>query len=215
MAKYDAYSVACNPETFTVLGLQLLPLSLGKILFFQRLGLPYFNNTEEKVTFNDFITAVFICAMTYKQFNDLVNAPRYKMFEWENIKSFGRARKYTPLEWQVYKWSKVIEKNLCNVKSFNLYYEISKFNNYLNTIKNEPNIMPGDNASSKKSEAPWILSIITVLTGELNYSFDEAVEMPVAKAMWEFYKYAESQGSVEFFNVEELEANNLITYLKE
>lgn len=216
MPKYDAYSVACNPDSYTVLGLHLRPLSLGKILIFQRLGLPYFNDAKTEVDFYDFITAVFICALTYEEFQNLVNEHPYKLTSWENIKSLGKAHRLSPLAYQVHKWSKEISKAIKVSKDFNLFVEIEKFNKYLSCINNEPDIIASDsNGNKNNSGAPWTLGLITVLTGNLGYTFNEVVEMPIAKAIWEFYKYAESQGNVEFFDMEELEAQGLITKLKE
>ncbi len=182
---------------------------------FQRLNLPYFNDKQAHVTLDDFKVAVFVCALTNKQFKDLIDESPYELLSWQNIKTLGYARYYTKkhsvLSYQVRRWSNELEKSIKKSKTFNLVYEISKFNSYLATIKNEPNILPTDNASSSKgSEAPWALSLKDVL---MNKYKDESVvlDMPIAQAFWEFYKYAETQGSAEFFDLEDLEAQGLIT----
>ncbi len=216
--RYDAYSVACNPNTTTVLGLQLLPASLGHILIFQRLGLPYFNESATAIEFQDFLVGTFVCSLTYEEFDTLVKQSPYKLFDKESIKTFFRAYFYSKrngaLSYNVNKWSRTLHKVLKSTKGFNLFEEIAKFNSYLDINQNKPFILPGDNASNKASDAPWVLSVITVLTGELGYSFKEAVNIPVGKALWEFFKYAESQGSVELCDIGKLEANNLITRIQ-
>ncbi len=212
MATFDPYSVACNPDTYTVLGLRLRHLSLGKILIFQRLDLPYFNDKQAPVTMDDLIIATFICSLTYEQFFNLTKEAPYEWYSWENIKSFGYARYYTKknsvLSYQVRQWSKAVSKAVKKSKDFDLHYEISKFNSYMATIQNEPEILMNDSDSKAPSESPWVLSLLNILMKQ--YSFEDAVEMPVAKAFWEFYKYAEEQGNVEFFNSKKLEAQGLI-----
>jgi hypothetical protein len=209
--KCDPYALACNNDPTYILGLRMIPLSLGHILLFQRLDLPFYNQyNDNQISPEDLIIGTLICSMTYKEFMEMANTKVVSFWSIENIKSFGRAyyysSKYGYIGWQVRRWSNTVSKHKNNV---NLFFENNKFINYLTTKDKEPMIL-NINDEQKTSQSPWVLNLLNVLISNLHYSYEDALEIPYLRALWEYFKYCESQGAIEFVNVESLEASGLI-----
>lgn len=216
MIKCDPYALACMPAKHYCFGLELKDLSLGHVLTFQREGLPYFSEEGTTVSFPDFLTSVFICSLTYTELQALKNEKPYTFWSVYNFKHLFKPwyfTKYkgTPLMYQVYQWSMNFKKSIG--KDFTLHEEMVKFNKYLETAKNEPNVLTNTDRDTSPSNAPWVLGIKNVLTAEVGLNELTVMEMPYSKCIWEFFKYVESQGGVEFFKVEEVLASGMITKL--
>jgi len=77
----DYYS-AVLPETRTVLGMRLRPLSLGHLVLLKRIGSPFANG--EIPTLESLATAVMICASTFREALDYFDDPKLSsvMFRW-------------------------------------------------------------------------------------------------------------------------------------
>ena len=197
------------------MGLQLKPFSLGHMIIMQRCGL----DVPSSNPYNDFITITFICSLGYDDFQELVNTRPFNFWSKHNLLSLGYAwlytRKHTVLQYCVNLWSRKLARAINKNKDFSLLQEVATFKKYMELARKVPDTVEGEHSSNKQSDAPWTLNLYNTLIGELNYSRHEALHLPLTKLIWEFYKYAESQGAVEIVDIAKVEASGLINYVKD
>lgn len=183
--KFEAYANSCVPTKWTILGLTLKPLSLGHYILMRRLGCRYSADEDTSVDISDLIIGVLICSMSYEEFISFMDDEDF--------------------EKEIRKWGKTFTKQVKKDKTFNLYDKFKLFKDYIIDGTQMPLYWEGENVG-KASGSHWSLNVHNVLVGELGFTNSEALNMPLTQAFAHYFRYLETQGTVEIMrnNEEEL-----------
>jgi len=171
------FNAAFPPQT-TVLGVRLLPLSLGRYRIMKWADVAFVSDEERGATGEDLFTAIAICGMTCADFKRLVSERR--------------------LEKEMHKWGKSLRKRIRKEKGFNLFEKFGLFKNYIE----EGQKIPWVALSIQKDETTdyththWAESVEVVLRGQLGWTKLEIEEEPLSKALTDYFKHMENQGNV-------------------
>jgi len=102
-------------------------------------------------------------------------------------------------------WGKYITKKIKKDKTFNVIDQFMLFKEYMKSGIIIPKYWETNNDNQLISGAHWTQSIFNVLISDLGYSQSEALNVPVAKAMNDYYKYLERTGMVNLMRDDEIE----------
>lgn len=183
------YCKASIPEPYTILGVRLRPFSLGSYFLMQRFDVAFISDDKDRTgSIPDLLLAICICSRTYDDFLAFI----------AETKTFNRWCK---------DWGKQVRKLMKKDKNFNILYKFMDFEKYMKEGVVIPKYFEGDNSdeNAQTSGAHWTQSVLLVLTSELGYSYNEAIDMPVSKALADYFKWSENNGMVTLMNDEELE----------
>lgn len=186
MMQLAHYTRAMLPEPFTVLGCRLKPFCLGHYFLMNRFDCAFasdgINNTCGIV---DLLLAVTICSRTSDEFIAFVS----------DDKAFNAYMK---------KWSKHIQRSIVQNK-LNFMESVLLFQKYMRDGVRLPAIDNENNDSNTKvSGAHWSQSVLSVLMSEYGCSEKEALNMPLSKALSDYCKFLEKNGSITFTSDEDL-----------
>jgi hypothetical protein len=179
---------AALPEPHSVLGLRLLPLSIGRYRMLARHGCAYVAEGEATAQADDLIFGAVVCAQPVADFErDLSN---------------GRLQK------DLEKYGKQFRKALRKSKGFNLFEHMKRFENYIAEGQQVPWVVMPRNQNAEQSAAHWSTSIELVLRGKVGWTKEEIDEQPLTKALADYFKFAESEGAVSLYSRDEYEELN-------
>jgi hypothetical protein len=189
LTQLDNYVRAAVPDPYTILGVKLRPFCIGHFFLMQRFNCAFSSENEETLgNVEDLLLAISICSRTYEEFIEFINDPAH----------FNKWCK---------QWGIEVTKALKKDKNFNFLHKMMLFKEYMKNGLIVPKFFEGDNqGDGKTSGAHWSQSVLLVLTGELGYTYSEAVNMPLSKALADYFKWAEKGGMVTLMNDDELEA---------
>jgi len=203
------YVSAIIPEPYTICGLRLKPFCLGHYLLMKKFQVSYANDSEARTNpvelVKDFLLALVICSLSYEEFLEAVTTDKLMV----NTKQFRFFGKRVEKEMSFRKWLSNWGDAICTAAkdkdNFNALEKISAFRKYLNDGLRVPLFYDEGKDNQMPSGAHWSQSIEHVLTGELGYTHSEALNLPLAKALSDYFKYAERHGLVTLMTDEEIE----------
>ena len=174
----DDYFSRVIPEPFQILGLRLLPLSLGRYRLLKRFNVAFVSDNSATPTLDDLLLGVLICSMRCDEFLAFIEQPEFndRIADW--------ARK-------------------CGL--FNLVEKTALFQKYLKAAERIPEYRLRE-PSERKSGTHWSQSLEVTLRGELNWTESEINEAPLSKALADYFAHAERQGTVILYAPGELDA---------
>lgn len=182
------------PDPYRILGLQLLPLSLGRYRLLKRFNVAFVSDDESSAEIGDLLLGVLICSMPCAEFLELANS-----------RNFHR---------EVARWSRRILPNVWigalpffgkrwrAKHAFNVLEKIALFQRYIAEGSLVPKYWdesPGNNPSG----AHWSHTIEVALRSELGWTAAEIEEAPLTKAIADYFKFMESQGHVRLMTEDE------------
>ena len=165
------------PAQFTVLGVKLLPLSLGRYRLMKYAELAFVSESETNATVEDLFTGIVICGMTVKGFQDLITTGK--------------------LEKALSKWTKKLRKQIRKEAGFNILQKISLFARYIQEGQKLPWVameIQSDNATPTNTH--WSTNVEIILRGQIGWSRQEIDEEPLTKALADYFKHMENEGCV-------------------
>jgi hypothetical protein len=179
LRQLDNYLQASIQEPVNVLGLNLNPFSLGHLFLMRRYECPFASDDpNEMAGCGDLMLACVICSRTYEEFLEFIHDIDFKWLnEWDK---------------KVSKWFRK--------KQLDALEEFQKFNNYRQTALYIPYVSPTSSDPGTPSGAHWSMTIYQFMTKELGYTTSEALNMPLAQAIVEYYKALETMGCVTLMN---------------
>lgn len=169
---------AAFPPQFTILGVKLLPLSLGRYRLMKWAGVAFVAEEECGATIEDLFSGIAICGMPCSEF---------KRFLAESL-----------LEKELSKWGKKLRKQINKEKGFNIFEKIALFNRYIQ----EGSKLPWVPLAVQSENPPdytnthWSNNVEVVLRGQLGWTKDEIEEEPLTKALADYFKHMENEGHV-------------------
>lgn len=192
------------PEPYTILGLRLRPLSLGRYRLLQRFNVAFVADGPAQAEVVDLLLGVLICSMRCEEFLEFIGSPNAKkeIARWSKSLSplpwFTRSR-LLYVVWDKTRWAKRWREK----HSFNIVEKIKLFNAYITEAQQMPHY-------SRKQENPaltafhWSKNVEVTLRSELGWSAEEINEAPLTKALVDYFKHAENQGLIVLFSDDEL-----------
>jgi hypothetical protein len=187
MRAIESYVRATLPEPYTILGLRLKAFCLGHYFLMRRFDCAFSDdNPEGRGGVADLLLGLCICSRTYQEFLEFIEDPG--AFEgWLNH------------------WGREVKRAIKRDKHFNMFEKFLSFRRYMNEGTQVPKYWEGDNSGEAASSgAHWSQSVLLVLTGELGYSQNEALNLPLSKALADYFKFAERNGLVTLMSDEEV-----------
>lgn len=179
------------------MGVKLLPFSLGHLFLMQRFECGFANPDPKYLgSIEDLYLGVAICCRSYEGFLEFISEPD----EFDNwCKHWGDSiEEYItsqPGELKQNVWEYYTQK----AESFKKYIQdgivVPKYWEASN----------GGDDNAIESGAHWSQNILVTLMSELNYSFEDAVNMPMSKALSECFKMAENKGILTLMSDTDLE----------
>jgi hypothetical protein len=168
------YARSAVPDPYRILGLRLKPFSLGHYLLLQRFGCAFIQQNQGMATREDLILGVLICSMSHQYF--------LRFIEQQNFED------------QVKTWGMKI-----GIVDFKEKAEL--FQNYLRLGMIEPDYVALQ--PQNDSGGDWAQSLKITLVTRLGYTEREALDMPISKALADYYKLAEIEGMIRLLNEED------------
>lgn len=183
----DTYVQSLLPDQYVILGVRLKPFCLGHIFLMRRFECKFSSDDPDTMGgIDDLLLAISICSRSYEGFLEFI----------DDTKEFAKWSK---------KWGKWIVKEIKRNKQYNVIDQSHLFKEYMKTGIVIPKYWEQNTDNSIKSGAHWTQSIFNVLVGHLGYTQSEALNVSVAKAFNDYYKYLETMGVVNLMRDDELE----------
>lgn len=204
MASFSDYAESFVPKRYVILGVELKPLSLGHYLLMRKFGSNFATDEDgATVGYDDFMLSLVICSMSYNEFLDFIDNKEYgrPVKKWYAPWCVDNNYFINTLKKQGKKLAKRIKKEKISMND--LKAKMDMFVQYLKEGTETPKYWDGEN-EGKESGAHWSQSVFTTAISELNYTRNEALNTPLRQLFNDFFKYAESQGSVQLMSASEL-----------
>src|ERR1035441_3336272 len=184
------YTTAMVPVPYTIFRITLKSLSLGHIFLMQRFGCAFSSeNPDTMGGIDDLILGISICSRTFDEFVSFIG----------DEKEFKRWTK---------QWGLAIREQIKKTKNFDLFSKFSLFKEYLKSGIVKVNFWELEESDvSEQSGTHWTHSVLNVLTSELGYTQSEALNVPVARALQDYYRYLEKNGAITIMSDEDMEAS--------
>lgn len=177
---------AALPEPHVILGLRLLPLSLGRYRLLKRFNSPFVSEEQEELSLNkicgELFFALLICGLRCDEFRSLMEAGR--------------------LEKEVKRWAKRAQKLIRKTSGFHIFQPIEQFKKYLTESTDLPWKVVSISNIDVESVSHWSHSVEVLLRSRAGWSQEEIEEEPISKALCDFFKLLESEGSVRLMSHE-------------
>lgn len=193
---HSDYFKAALPDPYRILGVELLPLSLGRYRLLERFECAFVADEEEHViassaglraTSSDLLLGVLICSMRVKDFLELLGSDR--------------------LERELRTWGQRIKQEMEADDFFSLPEKFGLFAAYIDESCQLPRYWE-ENPESGESGSHWSHSLEVALRSELGYTPEEIEEGPLAKALLDYFKHAENKGVLRLVSDDEIEDGN-------
>ena len=159
-----------GPPAPSVLGVRLVPYTVGHAILLQRLGSPYVLGGE--ITSSDLVEAVVVCSQS----------------PLESIRSIKSVWKDLVL----WLWGKRIAK-------LNLLAESEKFQLWLKDQSTAPEVLMESGSKSKRPAMPWPERVLVGCLN-IGIGSDDAIKMPIGDAERLILAHAEMMGQVQLWD---------------
>ena len=155
---------AAMPEPHIILGLRLLPLSLGRYRLLKRFDCPFVSDDKKEIGLDvlnkELFFALLICGLSVAEFRALIDAPKRLAKE---ARRFGKAA------------GKIIKRD----PHFNLLEHFAAFKRYLEEGSASPWVVVSRQDNSETSMAHWSSSIEVTLRSKVGWTEPEIDERPL------------------------------------
>lgn len=191
---HDYFSRAI-PEPYRILGLQLLPLSVGRYRLLKRFEVAFVADGEANAGISDLLLGVLICSMRVDEFLRFSTSRHFQRDIRRWSKRIFPSVWICALPWFGKWWRRT--------RGFNVLEKIALFQRYIADAQRIPRYTSRDN-SPRTNSGHWSHCIEICLRSELGWSEEEINEAPLSKALADYFGYAESQGMISLLTDEDL-----------
>ncbi len=196
---------AAIPEPYQVLGLRLLPLSVGRYRLLKRFNVAFVADGDASAEMGDLILGVLICSMRCDEFLAFYESKEFT----REVRRWASRIGANPPWYLRGKWGRVISctwigRHWRINHSFNFVEKMQLFQNYIKEAQEVPEYAP-THTSDKSSTAHWSTLVEITLRSELNWTVEEINEAPLTKALCDYFKHLEHQGLVKIFDTSDIE----------
>lgn len=210
MAATANYFDAAYPEPWQVLGINLKPFSLGHYVKLYRLGCAFVADEVKQATLGDLLLGVAVCSMdshpdpSKDDFWNWLNREEpegWRKFVFKLGRMFG-AKLPTPAELDMARLGR-------RVGSIDFSEKAKVFAEYVEAHSKAPAYWDTSAEGSRTAGGHWSQSIIYTMVSKCGYTPHEAYNVPLSKALADFFKHAESEGCVRLMTQDERKALGL------
>ena len=178
---------AALPQAHTILGLRLLPLSLGRYRLLKRFESPFVDDEPREIQTDELVKELFfnllICGLPVAEFKALLGHPKELARE---ARRFGETA----------------QKVIAATPDFSILNSIEQFRAYLAEATSMPwHVMPRERGGGE-SVSHWSNSYEVALRSRVNWTQEQVDEEPMQKAMVDFFTFLESEGLVNLISHE-------------
>jgi hypothetical protein len=186
-SQLQSYTEALIPTPYTILGIPLRPLSLGHIFLMKRFDCKFASeNPDEKGGIDDLLLGIAICSREFDEFLEFIQNPK-EFHAWAK------------------KWGKLLHKQLKKKNEFELVSKFYLFKEYLKDGIFIPKYWEMDNnEDSMSSGTHWTQTVLHALMSELGYSQKEALNIPISRALADYFRHLERNGLITLMTDDEL-----------
>ena len=212
--------VQAIPEPFQILGLRLLPLSIGRYRRLARHDCAFVANGKTEAGVGDLLLGVLICSMRCDEFDALVVAPGFdkELKAWSKrvmptppmapkTETNGRIKKgkINGVKNSLYPlWNaSFLGRNWRKKHSVNLLEKFELFKRYVTEAQAMPRFY-SKSTSGKTSSAHWVDNVEMVLRSELNWTSENIDEQPLSKALEDWCQWAYANDHIELVSDEDV-----------
>jgi hypothetical protein len=185
---------AALPEPHLILGVRLLPLSIGRYCLLKRFDSPFVREDSidcgpENLAeiFRELLFALMVCGLPVAEMKSLLLTP-------------------TKLEREAKRFGKVVQKIIRRTPDFSMVEPIKEFKAYMDEGCALPWHPLTREQDQRESISHWAHSIEVTLTSQANWDQDQINEEPLTKALAHFFKLLENQGHVNLITHEAYDA---------
>jgi hypothetical protein len=212
-ATVDDFFCKAIPEPVQILGLKLLPLSIGRYRRMARHGVGFVSEKKVSADGKDLILGVLICSMPCRTWDELSTSEILPKIvnQW-----FNQIQALPPfyLRGSI---GKIISASFIGKwwrkhNSFDLYEKCKLFKRYIEDAQVIPRYISKQQSSSK-SASHWSHSIEVALRSQLNWDSQDIEEAPLSKALADYFKHLENEGLITILteqDFQQIKANNEI-----
>lgn len=184
------------PEPFQILGLKLLPLSIGRYRRMARHGIGFVSEGESRADGKDLLLGVLICSMKCRDWDELSTSGNIPKI----IESWMRQINAVPPWYLRGKYGSILSSTWLGRRwrknnSFDLLEKSRLFQNYIQEAQAFPKFIRKQQGSGV-SACHWTHNIEVTLMGELNWRHEDIEERPLSKALADYFKHLENQGLI-------------------
>ena len=198
MAISSNFFAAAYPEPWQILGVKLRPFSLGHYLKLSRLGCAFVSDKEETASLSDLLLGIVVCSMP-----TTVDSDKDPFWKWlARTRGGFRYRCYTikqrllrkpaatPAEYDAFRWGR-------RMGEIDFPAKVKLFSDYLDANSSAPAYIEERQATPPKaSGAHWTQSVLSALVSKAGYTMEEALNVPISRALADYLKQAESDGAI-------------------
>lgn len=196
------YPRSAYPDEWQILGVRLRPFSLGHYLKLRRLGNAYVSDDATPALMGDLLLGIMVCSM--ESHPDPTKDPFLVWFnqrpKWYQDRLPWVFGKLTPAEQEMVRWGRKCKRADVRAKA-------QLFADYINSQTEFPEYWC-ERQNPRRSGAHWSHGVLTTLVSHCGYSQLEAYNVPLSKALQDFFKWAESEGHVTLMTPEESEVTS-------
>jgi hypothetical protein len=213
------------PNPYTILGVKLEPYSLGHYLIMQRFDCAFVSDDTNRCGgIEDLLLGIAICSRTYDDFLAFIRDDAKfdawmkawrehimsDMYSWYARKSFSvcayiQGSRLFPKSLKAIAEAFSHTVRTKKTHKINFLHQMMRFRDYTMDGYEVPKFdeLPSKEAKNV-SGAHWSQSIIHILTSEVGYTFSEAVNMPLSKAIFEYFKCLENKGVIKLMEDDDI-----------
>ncbi len=188
MKNLDNYVQSLIPSPYTILGVQLRPFCLGHFFLMKRFECGFSSENPETVGgIPDLILALAICSRRFEEFVELITEKPKELLEWVGY------------------WGEQVKPAIKD-GSINMFEKLAMFKHYMRDSVSVPLFAENnDDSDAPLSGAHWTQSCLHILVSECGYNQTEALNIPLSRALADYYKVAEKNGNISFLSDDEVE----------
>ena len=169
------YYTATAAEPHVILGVRLLPLTVGHALELERHGL------STVATPAQLATAILICSRPPHQLAATLADPLLPL----------------KMKWWLWRASPVRWSRFWRTGPVNWAEKLRAWHSFFDEHTQTPATSTRRKGTAYSSRTPFLQHLKVTLQSKLNYSPAEALACPFVQAVWDYFTYHEQQGSIE------------------
>ncbi len=189
------YFEAAIPQPYRILGLRLLPFSLGRYRLLRRLECAFVAEAETTATISDLIIGVLACSMPCREFLAFANSKEFH----KEIRRWSKRVNRWPLLGLIPFFGKWWRKHF----SFDLLEKITLFKRYLAEGSEMPEYWVKGEEKEEATGMHWAQSMDITLRSQLGWTELEVEEEPLGKAFMAILALGEAHGRIQLITQDE------------
>lgn len=162
-----AFIEAAEPRPHRVLGLELLPFSIGHFILLQKHESVFVSQSGGTIGIEDLLLAVLICSQSYE------DAKKSLTSRW--------------LKWFVKYWG-------WRSRKLNIFEEAKGLKEYMAELEKTPDVVRSE-SKGDGGGMPWICTLRVFLMADLHMTNAEIMDYPLVLAQWDFYAFQALRGN--------------------